>query len=319
VPSCDHGRQHFTRFRFVEANSARAQFLLAFSRYVKFDQTSRIKYLFKKIFMQSVADEKHETASIDGKPVIDARRLVKRFGGMTAVAGISLVLQQGEMIGLIGPNGAGKTTLFNLIAGSLRPSSGEIWISGREVSQDRPELRIARGVGRTFQIPRPFAEMTVLENVLTGAQEQDGERLFANFFNPGRIARQERAAIDKARSLLSFVTLSGLENEPARILSGGQRKLLEFARILMADPTAILLDEPAAGVNPALLETIMERVLELNAQGKSILLIEHNMDMVSRLCSRVMAMASGRHLAEGTPEEVATNPAVIEAYLGGAA
>lgn len=269
--------------------------------------------------MQSVADETHETASTDGKPVIDARRLVKRFGGMTAVAGISLVLRRGEMIGLIGPNGAGKTTLFNLIAGSLKPSSGEIWISGREVSQDRPELRIARGVGRTFQIPRPFAEMTVLENVLTGAQDQDGESLFANFFNPGRIARQERVAIDKARSLLSFVTLSGLENEPARVLSGGQRKLLELARILMADPTAILLDEPAAGVNPALLETIMERVLELNAQGKSILLIEHNMDMVSRLCSRVMAMASGRHLAEGTPGEVATNPAVIEAYLGGAA
>jgi branched-chain amino acid transport system ATP-binding protein len=158
--------------------------------------------------------------------------------------------------------------------------------------------------------------MTVLENVLAGAQAQDGERLFANFLRPGHVRRQENVAIDKARTLLDFVTLSGLEAQPARVLSGGQRKLLELARILMADPQAILLDEPAAGVNPALLETIMDRVLDLNAQGKSILLIEHNMDMVSRLCSRVVAMALGKPLAEGTPSEVASNPDVIEAYLG---
>lgn len=251
--------------------------------------------------------------------VIEARNLVKRFQGMTAVAEMSLRLGPSEMVGLIGPNGAGKTTLFNLIAGSLKPTSGEIWIAGRDVSQDSPEKRIATGVGRTFQIPRPFLEMSVLENVVAGAQSQHGERLFANFLRPGFVRRQEKAAVDKARTLLEFVTLSHLENQPAKVLSGGQRKLLELARILMADPRAILLDEPAAGVNPALLETIMERVITLNAQGKSILLIEHNMDMVSRLCSRVVAMALGRPLAEGTPEEVARNPAVIEAYLGGAA
>ncbi len=248
--------------------------------------------------------------------VIDARDLVKRFDGNTAVAGMSLKLAAGEMVGLIGPNGAGKTTLFNLIAGSLKPTSGEIWIGGRDVSQESPERRIGRGVGRTFQIPKPFLEMTVLENVLAGAQAQDGERLFANFLRPGHVRRQENVAIDKARTLLEFVTLSGLEAQPARVLSGGQRKLLELARILMADPQAILLDEPAAGVNPALLETIMDRILDINAQGKSILLIEHNMDMVSRLCSRVVAMALGKPLAEGTPSEVASNPDVIEAYLG---
>ncbi len=266
--------------------------------------------------MPSLPQKPVDTEAAPTGAVIDARDLVKRFEGMTAVSEMSLRLGAGEMVGLIGPNGAGKTTLFNLIAGSLTPTSGAIFIAGRDVSQESPEQRIGRGVGRTFQIPRPFLEMTVLENVLSGAQAQDGENLFANFFRPAHVRSQEKAAIDKARTLLEFVTISGLEHQPARVLSGGQRKLLELARILMADPQAILLDEPAAGVNPALLETIMERVLALNAQGKSILLIEHNMDMVSRLCSRVVAMALGRPLAEGTPAEVAGNPDVIEAYLG---
>jgi branched-chain amino acid transport system ATP-binding protein len=252
------------------------------------------------------------------KARIVAHNLVRQFGGIRAVDGMSITLNRGEMLGLIGPNGAGKTTLFNLIAGSLRPTSGAILIDGVEVSQQAPERRIARGVGRTFQIPRPFAEMTVLENLLTGAQNQAGERLFANFMRPSLVATQEKAAIEKARALLDFVTLSTLEHEPARILSGGQRKLLELARILMADPSTILLDEPAAGVNPALLEFIVGRIIELNAQGKSILLIEHNMDVVARLCGRVVVMATGRFLTEGKPDEVARNPDVIEAYLGDA-
>ena len=209
--------------------------------------------------------------------------------------------------------------MFNLIAGSLRPTSGTIRIDGADVAQEGPERRIGRGLGRTFQIPRPFAEMTVLENVLCGAQRQAGERIWMNFFGAGRVAGEEKAAVDKARAILDFVTLSRLEREPARVLSGGQRKLLELARILMADPQTILLDEPAAGVNPTLLELIIDRVVALNAQGKSILLIEHNMDMVARLCSRVVVMAGGRHLAEGRPDDVARNPAVIDAYLGGAA
>ncbi len=236
---------------------------------------------------------------------------------MRAVDGMSIDLRRGEMLGLIGPNGAGKTTLFNLLAGSLKPTSGSIVLDGIDVTNAGAERRIGAGVGRTFQIPRPFAEMTVLENVLTGEQNQLGERIWMNVLRPGRVAAQERAAVEKARALLDFVTLSRLEHEPARVLSGGQRKLLELARILMADPKAILLDEPAAGVNPTLLELIMDRILDLNAQGKSILLIEHNMDMVARLCGRVVVMAAGRHLTEGLPDEVARDPAVIDAYLGG--
>jgi branched-chain amino acid transport system ATP-binding protein len=175
---------------------------------------------------------------------------------------------------------------------------------------------MARGVGRTFQIPRPFAEMSVLENVLVGAQAQTGERMLMNFLAPRRVAAQETAAIAKARQLLDFLTLSRLELEPARMLSGGQRKLLELARILMADPDVILLDEPAAGVNPALLDLLIDRIIELNGAGKRIFLIEHNLDMVARLCGRVLVMAGGKLLAEGTPAAVAADPVVITAYLG---
>jgi branched-chain amino acid transport system ATP-binding protein len=252
----------------------------------------------------------------DVPPVIETRGLARHFGGLRAVDGLSLALRRGEMVGLIGPNGAGKTTLFNLIAGSLRPTAGEIRIAGRDVSRDGPEKRIGLGVGRTFQIPRPFPEMTVLENVLTGRQHQAGERIWMNFLRAGRVAAEERAAVDKARSLIDFVALSRLEGEPARALSGGQRKLLELARVLMADPAAILLDEPAAGVNPTLLELIIDRVRALNSRGATILLIEHNMDMVARLCSRVVVMAAGRQLTEGAPEQVARDAAVIAAYLG---
>jgi branched-chain amino acid transport system ATP-binding protein len=250
------------------------------------------------------------------RPLVEARGVTRAFGGLRAVDGMSMTLGAGEIVGLIGPNGAGKTTFFNLLAGSLMPDSGSILIDGKDVSREAAERRIARGVGRTFQIPRPFREMTVLENVLTGAQRQSGEGMLANFFGAGRVRAEEQAAAEKAHALLDFTTLARLANEPASVLSGGQRKLLELARVLMADPKVLLLDEPAAGVNPSLLELIIDRVQALHRQGQTILLIEHNIDMVSRLCGRVVVMAEGRLLAEGTPADVLSRADVAEAYLG---
>jgi branched-chain amino acid transport system ATP-binding protein len=178
---------------------------------------------------------------------------------------------------------------------------------------------MARGLGRTFQIPRPFPDMTLVENVMLARQGQTGEGLFANWLMPRRVAAEERQAQDKAMALLDFLSLASLAREPARILSGGQRKLLELARILMAEPHIILLDEPGAGVNPSLLELIIDRIRQINARGVTFLLIEHNIDMVARLARRVLVMAEGRLQCEGSAAEVARDPRVIEAYLGRAA
>ncbi|WP_410217152.1 ABC transporter ATP-binding protein [Paracoccus sp. (in: a-proteobacteria)] len=238
---------------------------------------------------------------------------------MRAVDNMSLSLAAGELLGLIGPNGAGKTTMFNMLAGSLSPSAGRIEVMGADVTAEGAEKRLGRGLGRTFQIPRPFPQMTVLENVLCGAQKQSGETVFGAAFRIGTSRRDEARATEKARHIIDFLLLTHLIDQPASVLSGGQRKLLELARILMADPKVILLDEPAAGVNPSLLEQIMRRIADLNAQGVAILLIEHNMDMMARLCSRVVVMALGRELAQGTPDAVIRDPEVVRAYLGDAA
>jgi len=238
---------------------------------------------------------------------------------MKAVDDVSLAVPRGAIAGLIGPNGAGKSTLFNIIAGVLKPSSGEVSLRGVPVHREPAHRRMRHGLGRTFQIPRPFPAMTVLENVLTASTEQSGERLFANFL-PGRhIELEERSNTDKAMALLDFATLAKLANAPARELSGGQRKLLELARVLMADPEIILLDEPAAGVNPALIEVIIERIAEINRRGVTFLIIEHNMGLVARLCDDVFALAQGRLIACGTPAQVVRDAGVIEAYLGGSA
>ena len=252
-------------------------------------------------------------------PILEAERLTKRFGGVTAVNAMSLAVGQGEILGLIGPNGAGKTTMFDLLAGSVTPTSGRITLAGRDVTADPAHRRLARGMGRTFQIPRPFPELSLVDNLLLARQGQTGERIWASFLSPRRIAAEERAAVEKAREILALMLLDRLADQPARVLSGGQRKLLELARVLMADPRVILLDEPAAGVNPSLLEVLIDRIRAINATGVTFLLIEHNIDMVTRLCHRIVVMASGAHLCEGTADQVSRDPRVIEAYLGGAA
>jgi branched-chain amino acid transport system ATP-binding protein len=242
----------------------------------------------------------------------------RNFGGARAVDGVSLRVAGGRITGLIGPNGAGKTTLFNLIAGSLRPSAGRIVLEGAEIGGAPAHTRLAAGLGRTFQIPRPFGAMTVLENLLLAARGQRGEAPFANLLS-GAVARQERANAERARDILSFVALDRLAAAPAATLSGGQRKLLELARVLMAEPRLILLDEPAAGVNPTLLETIIDRIAALHARGISFLIVEHNLDLIARLCGEVHVMAGGKLLVSGTPDAVTRDSRVVEAYLGGAA
>ncbi len=242
----------------------------------------------------------------------------RRFGGARAAEDVSFGVARGAITGLIGPNGAGKTTMFNMIAGSLRPSEGRILLEGHAIEHEPAHRRLARGLGRTFQIPRPFPAMTVLENVLVAAGGQRGESPFANWFAGGTVARQERKLVARAREIIAFLALERLAEAPAGSLSGGQRKLLELARVLMAEPKLVLLDEPAAGVNPSLLELIIERIAELNRRGLTFLIVEHNMDLVARLCAVVHVMANGRLLTSGTPAEVTTDARVIEAYLGGA-
>ncbi len=251
--------------------------------------------------------------------MLTANGIVKRFGGLTAVDGVSLELAPGSLTGLIGPNGAGKTTLFNCLAGSLKPDAGRISFEGRRIDGQRPDAIFRKGLARTFQIPKPFPAMSVLDNVMLAPLHQDGETFWLNWLRPGRVAGRERAVRDAAREWIDFVGLTPLIDAPARVLSGGQRKLLELARVMAAEPRLVLLDEPGAGVNPALLETIVEKIAALNRRGVGFLIIEHNMDVVTALCTTVTVMAEGRVLAAGAPRDVVRDTRVIEAYLGAAA
>ena len=251
--------------------------------------------------------------------MLEVRDLVKEFGGLRAVDGVSFTLAAHTITGLIGPNGAGKTTLFNTIAGAHRPTSGSISFLGQTIGGQPPHRIFHAGLVRTFQIPRPFASMTVLENAMLAPAGQAGERLWNNWFARPAVRAQERRVREQARQVLDFVGLERLSGEFAKNLSGGQQKLLELARVLMAEPRLILLDEPGAGVNPTLLASIMDKLQELHARGITFLIIEHNMDLIAQLCDPVLVLAQGRLLMQGTPQAVRSDPRVLEAYLGGEA
>jgi neutral amino acid transport system ATP-binding protein len=244
--------------------------------------------------------------------LIEAEGVCKSFGGLQALAGCSLSVAEGSIAGLIGPNGSGKTTLFNVMTGYERCNEGEIRFDGESVTRATPERVFSLGVGRTFQITRLFFRLSVLENILVATQHH--ERWTRS------VARRAGSAAERARAMemLEFVGLARLAGSPAGNLSYGQRKLLELASLLVADPAVLLLDEPTAGVNPTLIKQLTERIQELNRAGKTFLVVEHNMEFVMGLCQTVTVLHQGRTLKTGTPEEVRADPAVLDAYLGGA-
>ena len=253
---------------------------------------------------------------VDGETLLSVRGVEKRFGGLTALDGVSLGVAGGSITGLIGPNGAGKTTLFDVVSGLLPPDAGEIRL-GADRLEGRTAHEIARlGVARTFQIPRPLARLTVLENLLLYGKDQRGEQLRGLVARRAAIAAQEGALRSRALEILALTDLVALRDAPAGTLSGGQKKLLELARVLMADPALILLDEPGAGVNPTLMRSLVSAIRGLHARGMTFLLIEHDMDLITELCDPVIVLAQGRRLAEGPFAEVRRDPRVLEAYLG---
>ncbi len=250
--------------------------------------------------------------------MLAVEELTRSFGGQKALDGVSLRFAGDAITAVIGPNGAGKSTLFNLMAGTLPPDAGSIRFEGERIDGLSPHRIFGRGLARTFQIPRPFPTLSVLDNLLMVPAGQVGERFWGNWLMRGRVRTQEDANRERARHLLDFVTLRRLESEKAGVLSGGQQKLLELARVMMAEPRMVLLDEPAAGVNPALLDILVDRIVALHAQGVGFVVIEHNMDLVARLCEPVVVLVQGRVLTEGAAENVRRDPRVIDAYLGDA-
>lgn len=249
-----------------------------------------------------------DRSTIPDRPVLEVKGLHKAFGGVKAVDDASFAVPEGSITGLIGPNGSGKTTIFNLIDDTIRADAGEIWLDGKRIDGLAPWERAHRGLGRTFQITRLFREMTVLENVVAVQRRFSVAQL-------GKVA-VSGAEAKAAEELLEFVGMRAFRDQKARALSYGQQKLVELAQILMLDPKVILLDEPAGGINPVLIDRMGEMIRELNSYGKTFLIVEHNMPFVLGLCDPVHVLARGRTMASGTPDEIQRDPAVIDAYLG---
>jgi neutral amino acid transport system ATP-binding protein len=249
--------------------------------------------------------------------ILEVREVVRAFGGLRAVDDASFDVEDGSITALIGPNGAGKSTLFNVISGFLSAERGRVQFEGRRIDRAQPH-RIARsGLVRTFQVPRTLTRMSVLDNVLVAATRHPGERLNGLALRPGDARRRERTARERAGELLTLFRLDGHAGEYAGVLSGGQRKLLDFARVLMAEPRLVLLDEPMAGVNPALGRHLIEHVLRLRTEtGMTFLFVEHDLDIVMEASDHVIVMNEGRVIASGDPEQVRGDQRVVDAYLG---
>ncbi|MQG90887.1 MAG: ABC transporter ATP-binding protein [SAR202 cluster bacterium] len=242
----------------------------------------------------------------------------KSFGGLTAVNSCSFTIESQSITGLIGPNGAGKTTIFNVIAGAMKPDGGRVQFQGTDITGQPAHTLFHLGIMRTFQIPQEFFAMTVLENLMVVPAKQSGENLFYALLSPGNVAAREKEVRERAIDVLDFLRLTHVIDELAGNLSGGQKKLLELGRAMMADPDIVLLDEPGAGVNPTLLGELAEMIERLNKERHyTFCIIEHNMDMIARLCDPVIVMVEGGVLMQGDMDTVRADPRVLDAYLGG--
>ena len=248
--------------------------------------------------------------------ILEINNLSKYFGGLAAVSHCSLKVKKGTITGIIGPNGSGKTTLFNLIAGNLKSSSGNVLFNNADIT-DVPSYELfSKGLLRTFQIAHEFTNLSVLENLMMVPGNQSGEKLMNALLKPSLVAKEESQIKEKAMEVVEFLNLAHLKNELAGNLSGGQKKLLELGRSLMKDPEILLLDEPLAGVNPKLADNILEIISNLNAKGINILMVEHNINAVMKISDRVVVMAEGKIISDGKPDFVRSDKKVIEAYLG---
>jgi len=248
--------------------------------------------------------------------LLEIRGLIKRFIGVTAVDRVDLAVERGELVSLIGPNGSGKTTLFNCVTGYVAADGGQVLFHGRDLT-NAPSHRVARlGIARTFQQVSVFPRLSVLDNLLVFLQQHQEERLLARLLRTRRLRRLEADAIERARGLLELVGLAHRADAAAGGLSYGQRKLLAFAAALMSDPELLLLDEPAAAVNPTMINQMKQHILALHRQGKTVLLVEHNMEVVMDISHRIVVLDHGQKIAEGPPEAIRRDARVVEAYFG---
>ncbi len=248
--------------------------------------------------------------------MLEAADISVSYGGFRALRGVSLRAEPGRILGLVGPNGSGKSTLLNVMSGVQRPDAGRLTLDGRAIATGRPDRAARAGIGRAFQVPRLARRLTVFQNAQIGAPDQPGEKLDRLFLQPGRVRRRERAIAGAAYEALLRVDLAHKAGAYAGDLSGGQQKLLSLAMLLMAHPRVLLLDEPAAGVNPVLIERQIRLLRELRDEGRIIVLVEHNMEMITNICDRVIVLDAGEVIAEGSPADIRADERVMRSYLG---